>query len=224
MKFRTTGWAVIALLMASAASAQKGEILEQVLVKVNGEIITKTELEARQIAALRQRDPNFRPDNDEALQKALADVTPGVVVGAVDEMLMVQRGKELGYVMSTEQFNGIVENIKKENKIETDEALQAALKQEGMTMADLRRQLERTMLVQRVQQTEIIQKLQITDTELKAYYDANQGEFGTVPQSTLREITVNVPVTAQGTLAAPDGRVLDVRYPWFVVVRVLYDD
>lgn len=34
----------------------------------------------------------------------------------------------------------------------------------------------------------------------------------------------HVPVTTQGTLAEPDGRVLDARYPWFVVVRVLYDD
>ena len=34
----------------------------------------------------------------------------------------------------------------------------------------------------------------------------------------------HVPVTGQGTLATADGRVLDVRYPWFVVVRVLYDE
>ncbi len=119
-------------------------------------------------------------------------------------MLMVQRGKELGYTMSTERFNSIVENIKKENKIESDEQLQAALKQEGMTMADLRRQLERTMMVQQVQQTEIMQKLQVTDTELKTYYDAHKDEFGTVPQVTLREITINVPVTAQGVNVAQD--------------------
>ena len=119
-------------------------------------------------------------------------------------MLMVQRGKELGYTMSTEHFNSIVENIKKENKIESDEQLQAALKQEGMTMADLRRQLERTMLVQQVQQTEIMQKLQVTDTELKTYYDAHKDEFGTAPQITLREITINVPVTAQGINVAQD--------------------
>ena len=36
--------------------------------------------------------------------------------------------------------------------------------------------------------------------------------------------TKHVPVTEQGTLAEPDGQVVDVRYPWFVVVRVLYDD
>lgn len=198
-------WAgVILLALAVAVPTAEGQIIEQVLVNVNGEIITKTELETRQIAALRQRDPNFRPDNDLALQKALAEVTPGIIVDAVDEMLMVQRGKELGYTMTTERFNSIIENIKKENKIESDEALQAALKQEGMTLADLRRQLERTMLVQQVQQTEILQKLQVTETELKAYYEAHQDEFATVPQVTLREITINVPTTAQGINVAQD--------------------
>jgi peptidyl-prolyl cis-trans isomerase SurA len=191
-------------LVAVTFTSPRAQILEQVLVKVNGEIITKTDLEARQIAALRQRNPNFRPDNDTALQKALSEITPGVIVDAVDEMLMVQRGKELGYTLNNERFNSIVENIKKENKIESDEALQAALKQEGMTIADLRRQLERTMLVQQVQQTEVLQKLQVTETEMKVYYEAHKNEFATVPQVTLREITINVPVTAQGVNVAQD--------------------
>ena len=203
MTFRNIVWAGVAFV-AVAVATPEAQILEQVLVKVNGEIITKTDLEQRQIAALRQRNPNFRPDSDTALQTALAEVTPGVIVDAVDEMLMVQRGKELGYTMTTDRFNSIVENIKKENKIESDEQLQAALKQEGMTMADLRRQLEKTMLIQQVQQTEVLQKLQVTETELKTYYEAHKNEFATVPQITLREITVNVPVTAQGVNVAQD--------------------
>ena len=207
MKLRITGLTVVGLVaaaLASPAAAQTGTILEQVLVKVNGEIVTKTDLEQRQIAALRQKNPNLRPDNDAALQKALLEVTPQVIVDAVDELLIVQRGKELGFTMSTEQFNSIIENIKKENKIESDEALQAALKQEGMTMADLRKQLERTSIVQRVQQQEVMAKLQVTDTELRSYYDAHTNEFATVPQVTLREITVNVPTTAQGINVAQD--------------------
>ena len=125
--------------VCAAVAAQKGDILEQILVKVNGDIITKTDLEQRQIAALRQRDPNFRPGSDAELQKALVEVTPDVIVNAVDELLLVQRGRELGYALGTEQFRNIVENIKKENKIETEEQFQAALKQEGMTLDDLRR-------------------------------------------------------------------------------------
>jgi len=33
----------------------------------------------------------------------------------------------------------------------------------------------------------------------------------------------HVPVTASGMLAAPDGQVLDARWPWFVVIAVRYD-
>ena len=44
-------------------------------------------------------------------------------------MLIVQRGKELGYKLSDEQFKSVLDNIKKENKIESEEQFQAALKQ-----------------------------------------------------------------------------------------------
>jgi peptidyl-prolyl cis-trans isomerase SurA len=190
--------AASAMLVVVAMAAPRADILEQVLVKVNGDIITKTELEQRQIAALRQKNPNLRPTDDAALRKALSEVTPEVIVEAVDELLIMQRGKELGYTMSTEQFNGIVENIKKENKLEDEAQFQAALKQEGMTMADLRKQLERTMIIQRVQQTEVMGKFQVTDSELKTYYESHKDGFTTKPQVTLRELLVTVPTSDRG--------------------------
>lgn len=208
MKKQLTVLAVLGVVLAAAGapalSAVEGDILEQVLVKVNGDIITKTDLEARQIATLRQKNPTLRTTDEAALKAALVDVTPGVIVDAVDELLMVQRGKELGYTMSNEQFASIIENIKKENKIESDDQLADALKQEGMTMADLRKQLERQMLISRVQQTEIMAKLQVTDTELKIYYEANKNSFSTVPQVTLREMLFAVPVNPQGVNVAQD--------------------
>jgi peptidyl-prolyl cis-trans isomerase SurA len=196
--------AVTAAILVAALAAPQADILEQVLVKVNGDIITKTDLEQRQIAALRQKDPNLRPENQAALQQALAEITPEVIVDAVDELLILQRGRELGYTLSTEQFNEIVANIKKENKLEDEEQFQAALKGEGMTMQDLRKQLERTMIIQRVQQTEIMSKLQVTDAELKMYYDANKDKFSTTEELTLREILVAVPTTERGINVAQD--------------------
>ena len=75
----------------------RAQIIEQVLVKVNGDIITKTELENRQIAALRQRmNQDVSPEamkNDEQLKKTMAEVTPRILVDAIDELLMVQLGE-----------------------------------------------------------------------------------------------------------------------------------
>ena len=66
------------------------EIIEQILVKVNGEIFTKTDLETRQVQAMRQRgiqlDPKSDP-TDAQLRQALNTVTPQVMVEAVSEML-----------------------------------------------------------------------------------------------------------------------------------------
>ena len=198
-------WAFGAVLAAAAGTAVSADIIEQILVKVNGEIITKTELEQRQVAAIRQRPEAQGLRNDDAgLSKLLAEVTPAVIVDAVDELLLIQRGKELGYSMGDEQFNNIVENIRKENKIESEEQFQAALKQEGLTMLDLRRQLEKQMLVNRVQQTEVAGKLGVTDDEVKAYYEANKDTLAQSPNVTLREILIAVPTTEAGVNVAAD--------------------
>jgi peptidyl-prolyl cis-trans isomerase SurA len=191
-------------LVLTCGVAVRADILEQILVKVNGDIITKTELEQRQISALRQRDPNFRPSNDTDLRKALVDVTPEVIVNAIDELLLVQRGRELGYSLTNERFRSIIENIKKENKLETEEAFNAALKQEGMTLEDLRRQLERQMLVSQVQQVEVMGKIAVSEEEVKEYYAKAKDSFTTQPQLTLREILINVPTSEKGVNVAQD--------------------
>src|SRR5688572_11310173 len=87
------------------------EIFEQVLVKVNGDIITKTEFEQRQVAELRNRPElgNVSPNSPE-LRKAVVEITPDLILAAVDELLLVQRGRELGWAMGDEQFNSILGN------------------------------------------------------------------------------------------------------------------
>jgi peptidyl-prolyl cis-trans isomerase SurA len=176
-------------------------------VKVNGEIFTKSDLEQRQVAALRQKGQQIYLKSDPTnaqLRKALDEITPQIVVDAVDEMVIVQRGKELGYKLSDEQFKSVVDNIKKENKIESEEQFQAALKSESMTIADLRRSLERSMIVQRVQQNEVFGKIGVTEDEARKYYEAHLHEFTTAPTVTLREILVPVPTDAKGLNVAAE--------------------
>ena len=51
-------YGVAALLVAAAFVPVHADVIEQVLVKVNGDIVTKTEFEQRQVQTLRQR-PEF---------------------------------------------------------------------------------------------------------------------------------------------------------------------
>ncbi len=197
---------VLLALLAAAGGLVGAEVIEQVLVKVNGEILTKTELEQLQVAALRQRGQqvDVKDQSNEQLRKTLNEITPQIVVDAVDQMLIVQRGRELGYKLSDDQFKSVLDNIKKENKIDTEEQFQAALKQENMTMAELRRNLEKQMIVTRVQQNEVFGKIGVSEDEARKYYDSHLNEFTTPRSIMLREILVSVPSDARGLNVAQD--------------------
>ena len=209
MSYTTNGRACLVLLaVALATCIPKAEVIEQILVKVNGEILTKTDLENRQVARLRETQ-NQRIDlkadpNNEELRKSLAEITPIVLVEAVDEMLVVQRGKELGYTLGDAQFKTVLDNIRTQNKLEDETQFQNALKQEGLTLADLRKNLERQMILQRVQQNEVVNKVAMTEEEARAYYDSHLSEFTTPAAVTLREILVAVPTTPGGVSVAAD--------------------
>ena len=201
-------FAAAMLLAAVFVAPIRGDVIEQVLVKVNGDIITKTELEQRQVAVLRQRmqgqiDPEALK-NDETLKKMLVEVTPQVIVNAIDELLLFQRGRELGYRLSDDQFKAVVANIRKENKLEDEAKFQQALAQEGMSMDDLRRQLERQMVIEQVQRQEVGSKLTITEEEARQYYARHPEDFTDPAAVTLREIFVEVPSTEGNVNAARD--------------------
>jgi len=200
MKHPLLALSVLAALLAlPAAASGQNQIIEQILVKVNGDIITKTDLEQRQVALLRQR--GVQPKTDEELKKALLDVTPQLLVETIDEVLILQRGRDLGYKLSDEQFTEILGNIKKENKIETDEQFQAALKQEGLTLTELRRSIEKNMIINRVQQVEVMQRISVTDEEARRYYEVHKNELTTPSSLMVREFLVAVP---------NDGKTLNV--------------
>lgn len=200
--------AVGVLLALVLVAPTRAEVLEQVLVKVNGDIITKTQLEQRQVAVLRQRLNNQvdadAMKNDEQLKKMLAEITPELLVNAVDELLLVQRGRELGLHLGDDQFKQVVANIRKEQGLEDEAKFQAALKQENMTMEDLRNQLERQMLIEQVQRQEVGSKLTITEEEARQYYGAHPDEFTDPSSVTLREIFVEVPADAKGINVSQD--------------------
>lgn len=202
--------AVVSTVGTVAAQAQaptpgRPVVLQRVLVKVNGAVFTKTELEEMQIAELQQRNQRALSQldlqNDASLRAALVEITPGILAGVVDNLILLQRGRELGYRMNEEQFKNWQDSIKKENQWD-DATFQAALKQQGMTIEDLRSQFEKQYLREAVKSNEITNRLNITEEEARQYYRAHPDEFMTPSLMTLREIFIAVPTeTVAGQLS-----------------------
>jgi len=133
---------------------------DAVVVTVNGEAITDNDLGQRQHALRRDRP-------DAPLSAVLAE--------AVDERLAVQRGRQLGYSLSEEQFQSVLRNIMAQNGLATDAALQDALTREQLTLADLRHNLESQAIVSRLRLN--MARAPITDDEARDYFLAHLDTF-----------------------------------------------
>ena len=84
----------------------------------------------------------------------------------------------------------IIEDIKKENKLETDAELQEQLQREGMSMDDLKRSVERSYLRRQVLQREMEPKVAVSEEDAYAEYLARKAEYTRPPSVTLAEIVV----------------------------------
>jgi len=122
----------------------------------------------------------------------VAEAFERLAVPCFDELLLVQHGREQGYSLSDEQFKNVVDQVKKDNKLD-DAQFKAALTQEGMTLDSYRQMMERQMIVGAVQRQEIMQKATLTDEEARQYYDKHPEDFMKPSTVTLREMLFIVP-------------------------------
>ena len=171
---------VPSLLLAASA---RGEVIERIVAKINGEIITLSEFQARQIAeAQGARIP------PERVQGYLRDNNARILQEAIDDMLLVQRAQDTGLKMPpVDQY---IEDIKKENKITSEEQFQEQLAREGMTLDELKRNMGRNILRRQILARDLEPKVMVTDTEAKAEYEARKQEFSHPATVQLREILV----------------------------------
>jgi peptidyl-prolyl cis-trans isomerase SurA len=215
MKVFVAALSVVTVLVAAwpvrAQSPGSSFIVERVLVRVNGEIFTQSELTQRQTDAVRSRQDQPRAVPEAELFKLLQEMTPDILVETVDELLIIQHGRELGFTFSDDEFKKGLDTLKKDNNLD-DAGLREALKQEGLTLDELRRNFERAWLRQMVQAREIFPRMRITEEELRQHFAANRSNFMTPETVTLREIAVLWPALGpQDQMSAAASATLKAR-------------
>jgi parvulin-like peptidyl-prolyl isomerase len=185
-----------ALLLALPAPA---EVIERVVAKVNGDIVTLTEFTARQVQAAQAA--RVTP---ERIESFLRENNARILQEAIDDLLILQKGADLGIRLRPEYIREVLDGIKKENNLETEEAFQEALRREGMTLDDLKRNIERSIVTRQVLGREVDSKIQVSDAEALKEYEARRADYSRPASVRLQEIVVRGPEaseTARGLIA-----------------------
>jgi parvulin-like peptidyl-prolyl isomerase len=134
---------------ATPPAQAKSGIIEKIIVKVNGEILTQSELERDQIETL-QRQQNSKVVDAKQLSTDADSRRPfrrsrlSCWRTRSTSLLIVQFGRELGVKFTEDRFKQALDNVKKENKLD-DKQFAQALKEANLTLDQLRQNFERTV-------------------------------------------------------------------------------
>ena len=172
---RTIAILSLAPLLFSLSCNRASAPPEGVWATVNDQPVTREDTEKYYRARLAgQTAP---PSQDEALSLMLS-----VVDELINNEVLVQRARQTG----VEATDGEVEDKFTEAKSPyTEDAFQRQLKESGMTVDDLRRNIRQQISVQKLINREIISKIAPTDQDVSNFYNANRAQFN-VPEVTYR--------------------------------------
>ena len=178
-------FAVIAVALVCSVLPAPAEIIEEIVAVVDDEIITRSEFEDEEQALLANAYNRYTGDE---LDRQVELIRKQVLTQIIDRKVLMHRAARLFDLTGYE--NMLLEQFKKDNKIDSDQELVRLLAQEGMTVDDIRRRLIEQVAPQEIIRAEVGNRVASSDAEIEEYYENNRERFRIKAQYTLSEIVI----------------------------------
>jgi len=175
------------------------EVREEILVVVNGHIITRRVF---QQAVEQETAALYRQFSGKALDEKLKDAREKTLAGMVDNFIIQDKAADLNITVRDEDLRGYVEDIKKQNNFATDADFERALKGSlGYGLGAYMTRAKTDMQKQEVLRREVYSKIAIEDQELRAYYLDHKEDYRQPPRFRIRELVLAKGVTPEDQAA-----------------------
>jgi peptidyl-prolyl cis-trans isomerase SurA len=185
-----------------AVSPEGGKVVEEIVARVNNEIITRSELDHARSGAEdetkadcqgRCTPEQVKTMTEERQKTALRDL--------IDQSLLVQRGKDMGLSVEPEVIKQL-DQIRQENHLDSMEKLEEAVSsQPGMNWEDFKNNIRDGLLTKKVISEEVGSHISISNDEVQKYYDEHKTEYVRPEQVALRSIEINTAGKTEAEIA-----------------------
>jgi len=176
---------------APTASPTEGLVVEEIVARVNNEVITRSEFEHSKASA--EEDAKSDCQNrctPEQLNQVIEDHRKNALRDLIDQSLLVQRAKDMGISVEPEVIKQL-DSIRIENKLPSMEALEEAVSKSGLNWEDFKNNIRNGLLTKKVIGSEVGSHITVPKDEIQKYYDEHKTEFMRPEQVALRSIEVN---------------------------------
>jgi peptidyl-prolyl cis-trans isomerase SurA len=172
-------FSVMALMAVLGCPGKQGG--GDVLAKVNGRKISRTEVD--KFYRTQTEGSPQQPSEEQAQSLKL-----NILRDLIDNEILMQRAEKLGLLATDEEVDSKLNELKAPY---TKEEFDARLKERSTTVDDLKRDLRRSLTIDKVLNKEITSKINISDSDISNYYNQHKTEFNLIePQYHLAQILV----------------------------------
>nr|WP_167359749.1 peptidylprolyl isomerase [Pseudomonas flavescens] len=192
-----------ALFLGTAAHADV-QPLNRVVAIVDNDVIMQTQLDAR-VREVQQ-----------TIAKRGAEVPPADVLTQqvldrlIIENIQLQMGERSGIRISDEELNQAITTIAQRNGMSIEQ-FRAALAQDGLSFNEARDQVSREMVISRVRQRRVAERIQVTEQEVKNFLASDLGKMQLSEEFHLANIVVPVQENASSkALQTAERRAQDI--------------
>ena len=198
----------IALLALPAVLLSAGEVREEILLVVNGHVLSRRVF---QQAVEQGTAALYRQFAGKELDEKLRDARKKTLQGLIDSFVMEDKATDLNITITDDYVRSYVEEIKKQNNFTTDADFEKALKGSlGITLPVYLVRTRQDVVKQEVLRKEVYSKIAIEEAELKVYYQDHRDEFRQASRFRIRELVLSKGGTPEEQ-AATQASQADIR-------------
>lgn len=173
------------LLLGSHALVAQTVMLDRVVAIVDDDLVLESELKDRTASVVERLQAQYgQLPPDDVLQ---AQILEQLVL----ERVQLQLAKRYDIVPSEQEIDQAIGRIVQSNQI-TEEQLVADLRQQGMSMAQLRKQIATDLTINQLQQGVVNNRIRVTEQEVDNFLASTDGKFATSPDFRLGHILISV--------------------------------
>ena len=181
--------ALVAVLAAACGSDEEAKSVPAGAVALVGDQpIQKADLD-RLLAQAKKNYEAQKQDFPEVGTPEYETLKSTLLKGLVQQSQWEQAGAKMGVTVSDKEVDTRLEALKQQYFKGDDEKFQAQLDKDGLTVEQIRDQLRARMLSDKIYKS-VIDKVKVTDAEIKAYYDNHKAQYMQPESREVRHIVV----------------------------------
>lgn len=178
------GMMLIACILLFSGLTHANVLLDRVVAVVNQDVITWSELYKAMEA---DASPKIKELQKDEQRKVFKENEAVFLETLINVRLQLQEAKNAGVRVSDEELQGAIDSIKKKYSM-SDDAFSESLKQEGFTFAEYKKRLREQILISKLVNSQIRNKIVITNEDLRKFVAENKEGLGNTESYRISQI------------------------------------